>query len=40
MIVTGHLYYLTEACDVTNDEGSVTVKTPRQVGWRISDYRL
>jgi hypothetical protein len=40
MIVTGHLYYLTEACDVTNDKGSMTVKTPRQVGWRISDYRL
>jgi hypothetical protein len=40
MIVSGHLYYLTRACDITNDEGYVTVKTPRQVGWRISDDPL
>ena len=40
MIVTGHLYYLTETCDITNDQGRVTAKLPKQIGWRISEHRL
>ena len=40
MIVTGHLYYLAENCDITSGKGIVTAKMPRQIGWRITEHRL